>query len=309
MKLFHRLLIASVFLVIGGIYMIVLGLLPPPALVDVETMVFEEYTDDRSFYIQDLAVVWEYGSINGDDEDSGLYYLSYFFDRNGQLCTASLFFDNSEEWKATSDAHDYNETDMIMGGCFKVETLLDFDTVMEGYYQDTLAEFKEISGNYLGITDVRDTGLHLWYVCDEMADYASAAKNSSALLCGIALFAIAGILILISIPLMKKAKAQEEASRIQMTTAQFDPYTGAPIYPQYPYGTRQGYAPGYPYGDPQGYPPQDPYNAQSVYPTQNPYAYPVQEPYNTPQNSPVQDSYAPSQPTQEDRDPYQGPEF
>ena len=42
MKLFHRLLIASVFLVIGGIYMIVLGLLPPPALVDVETMVFEE---------------------------------------------------------------------------------------------------------------------------------------------------------------------------------------------------------------------------------------------------------------------------
>ncbi len=300
MKLYHRLLIIAVFLTLGGIIMIVAGLLPPPALVDSDTLAYEDFTGEDSYYIQDLAVVWEYGSIGGNDDESGAYYLSYFFDEKGALCTASLFFDNSEEWRSASEVHDYSETDMMMGGCFHSQKLLSFDKDMKRYYEDTLEEFRSISGDYLGITDINDTGLHLKFVCNEKQDYASAGKRTDSLTGGLIMTGLAIVLFLISLPLMKKDKA--DAARIQMTQPRFDPYTGAPIQPQAPYGA------------PQGYPYQTPYGGQQTYPNQPPYGtqpYPNQYPYGTQQGYPTAPTTTEpqTQASGEEQKPYQGPEF
>ncbi len=235
LKFFHRLMTISVFLVLGGIYMLVLGLLPPPALVDASSVSYESMDHKHAYYLEDLAVVWDYASSTGGS-DSGNYYLAYFIDTEGNLCTASLYFDNDAEWKSAALAHDFSETDMLMGGCFRTKSMSAVDTELKQYYEESVDEFSSISGDYLGIADVNDTGLHLKFVCNEQADYASAAKNTGSLISGLVLIALAGLFFWISL-ILKKKDGQKSASTIQMNDAQYDPFTGAPINPQQPYST------------------------------------------------------------------------
>ena len=170
-KLF--ILLAIVFL-LCGIVVIIAGLQPPPALVAGESLPYEEITDENSYYIQDLAVVWEYGSMTGTD-DSGSYYLAYFQDQKGDLCAVSLYFDNDKEWKALSAAHNYEEADMYMSGCFRTKKIFNVDADMKLYYEECLADFRTINEEYLDDISILDTSLHFKFLCNDREDYESAA--------------------------------------------------------------------------------------------------------------------------------------
>lgn len=231
-------LIAIVFLMVG-LFVTIAGFRSPPPLVDGESLTYPQITKDQSYYIQDLCVVWKYGSMTGTTY-SGSYYLAYFTDKNGDLCTVSLYFDNSKDWKATSLANNYEEADMLMSGCFRAKAVASVDATMKQYYEECLADFSSINAPYLGSLSIRDTGLHFHYVCDEREEYASASKAP------VPQFIFGGLMILLSglfFYLFKKGQEFERnASRIQMTDAQFDPFTGAPIAPQQDAHSQQSYS-------------------------------------------------------------------
>lgn len=233
MKQSTQLRIYAVILILGGIAMIVSGLIPPPALVDGETLSFEELDTTNAYYIEDLAVSWEYGYTTGGDND-GSYYLAYFADKNDQLCAVSVYFDNNKEWKETAAAHDFEEADMLMGGCFKVKKISSVSESMKRYYEECLADVMEISVDYLGTDNLKDTGLHFDFVCNEKDEYAEASSKSAFFIGAVALIALAALLLFLSKKIKEKAEA---AARAQAEQMRFDPFTGAPINPQQPYGT------------------------------------------------------------------------
>lgn len=232
MKQSKQLLLFAVIFILGGIAMFVIGLIPPPPLLDGESIPYEELSTKNAYYIEDLAVVWEYGSISGGD-DSGSYYLAYYQDKDNKLCSVSVYFDNSPEWKAASSHNDYETNDMLMGGCFRASTVSSLSEAMKRYYGDCLTDFRDIGADYLGTSDIRDTGIHLRFVCDDKEGYADAMSTTAHFIGGGVLLAVAGLFFFLS----KKVKEKEETtSRIQMTTSQYDPFTGAPMGPQHPYG-------------------------------------------------------------------------
>ncbi len=228
MKQSKQMLIFAIIFILGGIAMIVSGLLPPPTLVDGESLSFEELTTKNAYYIKDLAVAWEYGSMTGGD-DAGSYYLAYFADKNDELCSVSVYFDNDKDWKEAAAAHSFEDADMLMGGCFKVRTIASVNESMKRYYEECLTDIMEVSMDYLGTDNIKDTGLHFQFVCNEKEEYADATSKSVLFIGAVVLFVLAGLFFFLS----KKVKEKEDAtSRVQMTEARFDPFTGAPIDPQ-----------------------------------------------------------------------------
>lgn len=219
MKNSVRMIIITIVLILGGLGLIIAGLFPAPTLVDVETVSVNDLSNDNAYYVEDLAVVYEYGSMSGDDSDNGSYYLAFFEDAQGNYCTVSLYFDNNKELKKEATSHDFDSEDLYVDGCFSVKKISSLDSDLSRYYKECYNELKD---RYFGNVPTTDTGLHFRYVCNEKSEYESAVKPTLVLcIAGAAMLLLGGFCFFRFKKMKEEEKAAEQAAQAQRIF--FDP--------------------------------------------------------------------------------------
>ena len=223
-------LLYAVILLIAAVGCLVWALIPPPALVNTTDVPYTDMTDKNGYQIDELYVYWEYASSSGGDNE-GSYYLAYFADKDNELCTASLYFDHNDTWKEAALAHDFSEEDLLMNGCFSAQSISSIDKDLGRYYDEAVEEFIASNEGYLSAEEIKDTRLHLKFVCDDEADYASQSKGHFYIIA--AVLAVAGIIFLVLTKVLKK----KEAEQAQRQAAAYNPYGAAnPYGAPNPYG-------------------------------------------------------------------------
>ena len=212
---------AILFLILG-ITICTKAFKAPAPLMDAESMISAEITADNAYYFDNLAVIWNY-AVGEEGLSKGNYYVAGFLDKEEQVCTLSVYFDNDEAWKEAAANHDFESDDMYISGCFTARSLVEYADDLYIYYKEC---FDDLAEGYLEGEDPQSLGLQLHYVCESKEDYAKEAKNTDFALLSLPMFAFCAFFLFLTIRAYRKPSVTEVPASYSTLQEEDTPYQG-----------------------------------------------------------------------------------